>query len=403
MQAPDPGRLSAALWVASEFASMMPSASATATTDTFQTTYAGLQAKFAAMVGEVDEALASQSQDVRQDAGLLQLVADLRSRGTWEMDTIGMASAANQAFAIWVYQALMPTVYDRYTVSDCYPNSIYQCTGPAAGPGVVLRNDLDGFITIGPRYDYWGNVPCKVADSPVCNYTTASSDVMSHVWGQVSDGCTYVPGSARIAWKFTCSAGVDTRSSLSANSWGFNSHCGNFPVNDPHYGCVFAAPLGSQQPIALGKSRIGRRGAVPARADVPARTTIPRRARLAGATVRLDRLLFEPMGRGELARPHRGRPGRALKLRRRAGGGFVAQAANRRGARVLLRRAGRRGRVAITLQLRGSQLRAPHACHALPAAISLQRPRVELRSRLRISAGKTRRLGAVRPRLALRA
>ena len=124
---------------------------------------------------------------------LLQLVADLRSRGTWEMDTIGMASAANQAFAIWVYQALMPTVYDRYTVSDCYPNSIYQCTGPAAGPGVVLRNDLDGFITIGPRYDYWGNVPCKVADSPVCNYTTASSDVMSHVWGQVSDGCTYVP------------------------------------------------------------------------------------------------------------------------------------------------------------------------------------------------------------------
>ena len=163
-------------------------------------------------------------------------------------------------------------------------------------------------------------------------------------------------------------------------------------MNDPHYGCVFAAPLGSQQPIALGKSRIGRRGAVPARADVPARTTIPRRARLAGATVRLDRLLFEPMGRGELARPHRGRPGRALKLRRRAGGGLVAQAANRRGARVLLRRAGRRGRVAITLQLRGSQLRAPHACHALPGAISLQRPRVELRSRLRISAGKTRRL-----------
>ena len=49
----------------------------------------------------------------------MELVADLRSRGTWNMDTIGIGSAANQGFAAWVYSTLMPTVYERYSITSC--------------------------------------------------------------------------------------------------------------------------------------------------------------------------------------------------------------------------------------------------------------------------------------------
>ena len=136
--------VSAALWVVSEIAAAIPSSSPTAMS-TFPTTYAGLQDKFAQMVSETEKGLGVMSQEVRQDAGLLGLVGQLRSRGTWTFDTIGMASAANQAFAQSVYQALMPTLYERYHITGCvngwltaYPNDS-PCTAPADGPGVLRR------------------------------------------------------------------------------------------------------------------------------------------------------------------------------------------------------------------------------------------------------------------------
>ncbi len=92
------------------------------------------------MVTEIDKSMVVQSQLVRQDQGLLQLVGELRGRGTWAMDTIGMGSAANQGFAIWAYQALMPAVYDRYAISNCWidsPSYSYgsgECRGPKGRP-----------------------------------------------------------------------------------------------------------------------------------------------------------------------------------------------------------------------------------------------------------------------------
>ena len=38
------------------------------------------------MVTEIDVAMGVQNRDVRADAGLLGLVAQLRSRGTWNVD-----------------------------------------------------------------------------------------------------------------------------------------------------------------------------------------------------------------------------------------------------------------------------------------------------------------------------
>ena len=92
------------------------------------------------------------------------------------------------------------------------------------------------------------------------------------------------------------------------------------------------------------------------------------------------------------------RAARPLTVRRRALGGFVATAPSRPGVRVLLRRVGRSPRVAVTLQVRGRSLRTPAACHAWPAAVSSDRPHAELRTRLRISDGTTRRVVRLRHR-----
>ena len=212
---------------------MLPSASPTAMS-TFQTTYAGLQGKFAQIVGETEKALQTQSQTVRQDGGLLSLVGQLRASGTWALDTIGMTSAANQAFAIWVYQTLMPTVYDRYAITDCFTgfrNSGNTCTGVPAGPGVIGGGQ--NFTTIGQRLDLQAGVPCVQGSVySECSYTTPPADLMTQIWGPVSDTCTYQPGNAGTAWTFgSCSAGVDPRSSIGANTWDFNSYSGDFDVN----------------------------------------------------------------------------------------------------------------------------------------------------------------------------
>ena len=125
---------------------MVPQTSPTATTDTFTSTYDGLQDKFATIVSETDKGLKVMSQQVREDASMLGLVGQLRNGGPWatnHLDTIGMQSAANQGFALWVYSTLMPTLYERYHVTNCrngFHWSQYECT-PPTGAGVLGASD----------------------------------------------------------------------------------------------------------------------------------------------------------------------------------------------------------------------------------------------------------------------
>ncbi len=400
----------AAMWLGSELASTIPAASPTAMSDPLQTTYSGLQDKFATMVTEIDASIPVQHQLVRQDAGLLELVGELYSRGTWALDTIGIGSAANQAFASWAYSALVPTVYDRYHITNCSNGFDYgngQCTAPT-GLGVVGGGQ--DFTMIGPRHqlDQYGaeQVPCMAEQDysgtdDVCTWNTPPADLMNRIWGPVSPGCSYVPGQSDTVWTFGCSAGVDPATSIGDNSWGFPSYAGDpDPYNAPggfSSSAAAARPGAAARvrrlaPIRLGRPRHGHRRAVRGRAQVRGGITVPRGMRLTGATVRLDRLLFDRRGRGELARPYGGRASRPVKLRlkRRAPGRFTAATAGRRSVRVTVRRVGRRGRARLTLRLGAKAFRAPRACHALPAANALKTPRLYLDTRLVISHGRIR-------------
>jgi hypothetical protein len=153
--------LGVVLSVTAELISALPSASPTAAS-TFQTTYAGVEDQFAQMVTEADKAMLVQSQQVRQDAALLGLVGEQRSRGTWALDTIGIKSAANPGFATWVYRALMPTGHDRYHIRDCrdgLTGRYDQCVGPSAGNGVI-GGGTQNFITLGPQYQSGSSFLC---------------------------------------------------------------------------------------------------------------------------------------------------------------------------------------------------------------------------------------------------
>jgi hypothetical protein len=386
--------LSISSYVLSAIASSSPTA-----VSSFFTTYAGLQSQFAQMVSEVDKAMLVQSQQVRQDAGLLGLVGQLRSRGTWALDTIGMASAANQGFATWVYRALMPTIYDRWQVTNCFatsPTSTHYCVG-ASGTGVI--GNSHNFTTIGlpPTTSSLGlpATPCIYhanTGSYLCRYDQNSppADLMNRIWGNVSPQCNYKFTSGT-AWTFGCSAGVDVNTSVGQNSWGFTSYS-RTPAIDTAPAAVAAARDRRRAPIVLGRPRVGRRRAGRGRAYLRADVAIPRSLRLAGATVTLHRLVFERGGHGELTRPRGGRAPRPLKLRRTAAGRFTASTTGRRRVGLVLRRVDRRARVALRLRISGPAFRAPRVCHALRAAIALDTPPLELESRLRISDGRTRRL-----------
>jgi hypothetical protein len=393
----------APLSIAAYVLSALPSGSPTANSK-FETTYAGLQHQFDNMVGEVTASMNTQSQEVRQDAGLLGLVSQLVSSGTWQFDTYGMQSAGSQGFAYWLYQSLLPTISDRYKVTNCYDGYVYasQCSGVPPNPTAIGNpNDLDAaggmktFIYPGQVFDQGSGVPCS--DNPdgivrhQCIYYAVSPDIIARGFGSLPAGCIYKPRHPETMWTSDCPIGNDVNMSIGRNTWGFNSYCGNF-VAKSCSGAAVASAAGARRgaPIVLGRPRHGRRRATRGRARFRAEIDVPRGLRLAGATVGLKRLLFEPRGRGELTRPRGSRAPR-LKLRRTGPGRFSAAArSGRPRARIVLRRIGRR-RALLTLTAGARAFRAPRACHALPASVALETPRLELETRLVIRNGRARR------------
>jgi hypothetical protein len=436
----------AALAVTSFIVAAIPSASPTATGSAFNTTYGNLQTGFANMVTETTKALEVQSQEVRQDGGLLGLVGQLRSGdGPWatqNLDFIGMESAANLGFATWVYQNLVPTLYDRYEISRCITqnageNITLYCNPPSGRAVIYQSADHESFTTIAAPYrGEDGGVPCAYTSGFLsgtwnCNWTLPPDDLQQRVWGPLDDpslggACDYQPGRSTTAWTFKCPAGVDVGSSIGQNSWGFNIRWGSPKPFGPNgrgdeesaTATAATAQAQSQPPVVLGRKRYGRRPAVRGHVLLRGETILPREMRLAGASVTVRRLLFETRGRGELTRPRGGRAPRRLTLRRTSSGTYTATTRRKPRVRVTLRRIGsgapsrplaRRpgrpeGRTLLTLEamtaargrprarrFRPTAFRTPQACHALPARIAIKTPRLRLESRVSISDGHARR------------
>jgi hypothetical protein len=204
---------SAALWVGSEITSMIPSASPTLTS-TFQGTYEQLQAQFAQGIQEADKASASQSFQVRSDLNLMNLVTQLVQQGTWTFDQNGFQSVGNEAFAQWAYKSLLPSIYRRYTIYNCYAGAysglVYSCSEPPPGPWVGQTpsfapysfEDVEGFSQTAPCHERLQGLQFE------CVFSGPDPGIVSTVSDPLSSTCTYT-GNPNTIWTFgQCSLGV---------------------------------------------------------------------------------------------------------------------------------------------------------------------------------------------------
>ena len=415
---------SAALWVASEALSSLPSASPTATSS-FQGTYDGLTHELAAAQDEMSDAWLSQTQQVLGDGGLLNLVGQLHQRGTWNLDIPGMLSASRQGFVLNVYQTLLPTLYQRYAVTNCQPTqggggggTVLSCALPTGDYVVTGNNGLSGTWlappadptavcgetgAIDPYTGQSAGIDCDYADD-LTPIPDAISDI---VWGKISDTCDYQPGNTNTLWKFGCSLGVPKATSIVADSseWTFTTTTGSPDI--------FGNPLGAARavPGVVTAGTAARSSAVTSRRKASAaaprstlgplrfagRVLVSRRLHLQRLRVVVDRTLFEHGRREELARSTSGRRLRPFALRHGPHGIFTARGRSGPRVRLRLRRVGTTGNAHLALRLSGVRTRDVRAlCTVLPAGVSQAGRPLELETRLQLSDGTSRGAIALR-------
>ena len=410
--------VSAGLWVASELTSMLPSASPSATTTSFPATYDGLTHKLAVAQDEMSDAWLSQTQQVLGDQGLLDLVGELRQRGTWKLDIPGVLSASRQAFVLNVYQTLLPTVYQRYAVTNCRtqgggsPETKLTCelpTGESVISGsdglsatwLALPADSSTVCTqVGPIDPYTG-APSQID----CDYATDLAPVPDSladiIWGSISDTCSYQPGNDNTLWEFGCSLGVPKATSIGADSpgWTFTTTTGNPDIfNSSLSSAARAVPgvvtAGAARARAV-TARVRTRAAAPRTVLGPLRFAgrmhVSRGLRMRRLRVVVDRTLFEHGRREELARSASGRRLRPFALRQRRHGVFTTAGSRGPRARLRLRGFGAPGQARLDLRLSKVRTRDIRAlCAVLPAGVSRAGRPLELETRLRMSDGTSR-------------
>ena len=392
--------LSAGLWIASEMISMLPSASATANS-TFQGTYDTLLTKLATAQEEMAVALTSQRQQVLGDQGLLGLVGQLRSTGTWKPDLDGMQSASREAFALETYQALLPTMYNRYVVTNCtdvfYPSGDEtDCTLPS---GKFVTGGGTNRTWLGPP----AADPCFSTNTVTdCEYQqnpgTMPYGIANVVWGAVSPTCNYKPPNKNTLWTYGCSLGVPYAQGILADGggWSFTTESGD-PEVVLEAGATRAlrATPGTVQATGArtgSSARAAQAGASPRAArEVLAplrftgRVSLSRGVRLRRMRVVVDRMLFEHGRHEELARSASGRRLRPFALRHVRAGLFTSRRRGGPRVRLQLRPLDARGRARLDLTFRRVRTRDIRAlCTVLPAGVSRAGRPLELETRLRV-------------------
>ena len=393
---PGGAELSAGLWIASELISMLPSASATANS-AFQGTYDTLITKLATAQDEMAVALAAQRQQVLGDQSLLGLVGQLRSTGTWKPDTDGLQSASRQAFALQTYQALLPTMYNRYVVSNCtdvfYPSGDEtDCSLPS---GRFVTRSGANIIWLGPP----AADPCFSTNTVTdCEYQqnpgTMPYGIANVVWGTVSPTCNYKPPNKNTLWTYGCSLGVPYAQGIVADGggWTFTTESGDPEVvleggARPAPATVQAtgarAGTSARAAQAGASARAAREVLAPLR--FTGRVSLSRGVRLRRMRVGVDRLLFEHGRREELARSSSGRRLRPFALRHVRAGLFTSRRRGGPRVRLRLRPLDARGRARLDLTLSRVRTRDVRAlCTVHPAGVHRPGRPLELETRLRV-------------------
>jgi hypothetical protein len=388
------GEASAALSAAGDVMSLIPSGSPDAMA-TYQTTYTGLQNQLPTIAQQTDKTIDEHSQTVRQDLGLLTLVGQLRARGTWNLDAIGLQSAADEAFSLWAYQALLPTMYQRYVVTGCtsvtdpFSPDYRTCNPVPSGPGVIGGGANATWL--GPPIV---DNPCPANDCQYQSYPgTIPASLASVIWGTVAPTCDYQPGNANTVWTFGCSLGLPPQDGIGANvgGWNFTTTSGS-PIMSYDPGASFtgatsAVATGAHATLARQASKPVRRRDLLGTLHFTGDVHVSQAVSLRRLRVVVDRTLYShDLGREAAVARRR----LVLPLRYVRGGLFMS---NRRGGplvRLRLRRLDSRGRVRFDLLINGVLTRYVRGlCGDVLGADILNGRVLDVETRLRIRDGRT--------------
>ena len=236
-------------------------------------TYADLQSKFAVAAGQADKALETESAEVRQNWDQMQLITQLTAPGgPWnKLDGPGLKSIMEEGLSLWAYKTLLPTLYDRYVITNCQgekevPGNT-DCFFTAWGP---VTETNGSFTTLGtPPAGNWNNGATGGAGTPCyyhwfyeyirCDYSTPPTSngadgnaLATQIWGPVSNNCNYT-GDPQTAWTFGCNLGVQALYSIDQAGdeygWDFTTCSGDPVVSAPE----------AQDPSPQGTARHRRR------------------------------------------------------------------------------------------------------------------------------------------------
>ena len=287
----------AVLAFAAEYLSALPSGT-TALTSSITTTYSQLQNTFATGISQMDKQQEVQSQEIRGDLGLLELVGQMRQQGPLKLDATGLVSAGNEGFVQWVYQTLLPTMWDRYVITNCHTNYVTNtlCSPPPAGPWLVGTDLTKSFVAIGPSLAT--NNPCHtsggngVPPTDNCDFSAPDGTLAGIVWGPLSPACAYVAGKSTTAWTFGCNLGINPATSVPLGA--SPEETWNFPVRN---GNPDPGPIGATLGLAGGATGVG---ASTANVQLKGTVQVPGQLNLSRATVTLKRVLYDAGGGGQL-------------------------------------------------------------------------------------------------------
>jgi hypothetical protein len=197
-------------------------------------TYSQMLAQVVSLNEQEQTVSVAQKHHIMADYGLLSTVGPLISRQYWTLDTAGYLSVNRQAFVKWVYQGLLPTVWEYLEFQNCrnfsIPPSGFQCTPPAdaANFGVYQNNGVDfsALVPFQTPCNWQPNFPHGTFNW--CTFKMPEQATVDFLFTPVSAQCTYAPGTGN-AWVYPgtssggCTLGVGAEIFNNQGGWNFQA------------------------------------------------------------------------------------------------------------------------------------------------------------------------------------
>jgi hypothetical protein len=375
-------------------------------------TYADLQSKYATAVSQAIAALKTQTTEVLQNWGDMQLVTQLTAPGgPWnKLDSAGLVGSMQEGLSVWAYQTLLPTLYDRYAITGCATsNEGIGTTDCHFSPWGPVTQTNGSFTTLqAPPSGNWDSGASGGGGTPCwwhwwyhyirCDYTSPPTSngangqaLATQIWGPVSDTCNYT-GDPLTAWKFGCNLGVQAQYSIDqagdAYGWDFTTCTGNPVVSANGTGRGSGPPLQGSCSAPTGTANPGDDGAI----QLAAATGAPRAFNVQSATFSAPGLLAPTGKRGQAARAGQATTATTIHLtlshgKQLANGG--KQLGTPRGAppATLTLDHDHHGHPRLRFSVSRVRVATPPACQELPASVSLSTRPFTVMTSLTLSDG----------------